>query len=95
MPKQLVVSALDRVKELVMVHPKDGNDEEADKEAEELRRDYGKGVGELRRTWVGAEGRQLYIKDHDGDDDGENSVTKGFKAIGLGLEFGKVHGRTR
>ncbi len=91
MPKQLAVSALDRVKELVMVHPKDGNDEEADDEAEKPRGDCGKGVDDLRRTWVGAKSRQLYIKNHDGDDDGKDSVAESLKAIGFGLEFGNVH----
>lgn len=90
-PNQLAVGALDAVEKLVMMDPENGDDQEADDEAEELRCEGREGIGKLARTWIGAEGWQLHIEDHDGDDDGEDAVTEGFKATGLWLEFNTTH----
>ena len=91
-PKQFAVGALDGVKKLVVMRPECRDDEETDDEAEKLRRNGGESIHKLGRTGLGAQGRQFHIKDHDGDDDGEDAVAESLKATGFGQEFSAIHG---
>ncbi len=73
-PKRRAIDAFGGVKQVMMIVPVDGDEDEAENVAEEDRSDGAKRGQRGALRW-------LHLEDHDSDDDGEDAVAEGFEAV--------------
>jgi len=68
------------MQERAVIHPQDGDDQKAERIADELRRQRLENTGP--KPAIGGVLRQPEFQNHDGDDDGDHAVAEGFDATG-------------